>query len=65
MRLHLAAELVLELVYRALPGVEKTGAHIAADKARIDFAWPKPPSRVPCWLPMRSNSTTMHHAALR
>jgi alanyl-tRNA synthetase len=41
MRLHLAAELVLELVYRALPGVEKTGAHIAADKARIDFAWPE------------------------
>lgn len=41
MRLHLAAELVLELAYRALPGVEKTGAHIAADKARIDFAWPE------------------------
>lgn len=41
MRLHLAAELVLELVYRALPGVEKTGAHISADKARIDFAWPE------------------------
>ncbi len=41
MRLHLAAELVLELVYRRLPGVEKTGAHIAADKARIDFAWPE------------------------
>lgn len=41
MRLHLAAELVLELVYRALPGVEKTGAHIGADKARIDFAWPE------------------------
>lgn len=41
MRLHLAAELVLELVYRALAGVEKTGAHISADKARIDFAWPE------------------------
>lgn len=41
MRLHLAAELVLELVYRALPGVEKTGAHISPDKARIDFAWPE------------------------
>lgn len=39
MRLHFAAELVLELVYRALPSVEKIGAHIAADKARIDFAW--------------------------
>ena len=41
MRLHLAAELVLELVYRRLPGVEKTGAHIGADKARIDFSWPE------------------------
>src|SRR5262249_40311278 len=41
MRHHLAAELVLELVYRRLQGVEKTGAHISADKARIDFAWPE------------------------
>jgi Ser-tRNA(Ala) deacylase AlaX len=41
MRLHLAAELVLECMYRRLSGVEKTGAHIAADKARIDFAWPQ------------------------
>jgi alanyl-tRNA synthetase len=39
MRLHFAAELVLELVYRAVPGIEKTGAHIAANKARIDFAY--------------------------
>ena len=38
MRLHFAAELTLELVTRRLPGVEKIGAHIAADKARIDFA---------------------------
>ena len=36
---HFAAELVLELVYRKLAGVEKIGAHIAADKARIDFLW--------------------------
>jgi len=41
MRLHFAAELVLELVYRELPGVEKVGAHIAPDKARIDFRWPE------------------------
>jgi len=41
MRLHFAAELVLELAYRQLPGVEKTGAHIARDKARIDFVWPQ------------------------
>ncbi|MEW9898654.1 alanyl-tRNA editing protein [Chitinivorax sp. PXF-14] len=41
MRLHFAAELVLELIGRTLPGVEKIGAHIAEDKARIDFAWPQ------------------------
>jgi Ser-tRNA(Ala) deacylase AlaX len=36
MRLHFAAELILELVTRA-HGWEKVGAHIAEDKARIDF----------------------------
>ncbi len=41
MRLHFAAELVLELFYKELNGVEKLGAHIAQDKARIDFAWPE------------------------
>jgi Ser-tRNA(Ala) deacylase AlaX len=41
MRLHFAAELVLELCYRALPGVQKIGAHIAQEKSRIDFAWPE------------------------
>jgi len=39
MRLHFAAELVLELVYRRLAHVEKAGAHISVDKARIDFLW--------------------------
>lgn len=38
MRLHFAAELTLELAVRRLPGAEKIGAHIAVDKARIDFA---------------------------
>jgi Ser-tRNA(Ala) deacylase AlaX len=38
MRLHFAAELTLETIYRDFAGVEKIGAHIAADKARIDFA---------------------------
>ncbi len=42
MRLHFAAEIVLELTYRALPGIEKIGAHIAADKARIDFLLDRP-----------------------
>lgn len=41
MRLHFAAELVLELIYGRLEGVAKTGAHISAEKARIDFAWPE------------------------
>jgi Ser-tRNA(Ala) deacylase AlaX len=39
MRLHFAAELVLELVYRRFAGIEKFGAHIAEDKARLDFLW--------------------------
>lgn len=42
MRLHFAAEIVLELVMGRLPGIHKVGAHIAADKARIDFAWNEP-----------------------
>ena len=39
MRLHFAAELVLELFYKNLEGVDKVGAHIAQNKARIDFTW--------------------------
>ncbi len=39
MRLHFAAELVLELIYKRLAGSAKIGAHIAAEKARIDFEW--------------------------
>lgn len=38
MRLHFAAEVVLESVYRLRPQVAKTGAHISASRARIDFA---------------------------
>lgn len=41
MRLHFAAELVLDLFYKRLQGVIKVGAHIAQDKARLDFAWPE------------------------
>ena len=36
---HFAAELVLELTYRMLPDAAKVGAHIAQEKARIDFTW--------------------------
>jgi Ser-tRNA(Ala) deacylase AlaX len=42
MRLHFAAEIVLEIVYRDLGPIEKIGAHIAADKSRIDFARAEP-----------------------
>lgn len=38
MRLHFAAEMVLQLVYQMRPGIERIGAHIAVDKARVDFA---------------------------
>lgn len=39
MRLHFAAELVLELCYRHFAGIAKIGAHISEDKARLDFLW--------------------------
>lgn len=39
MRLHFAAELVLELMYNKLQGADKIGAHISEDKARLDFSW--------------------------
>ena len=38
MRLHFAAGITLELLTRELEGLQKIGAHIAQDKARIDFA---------------------------
>jgi Ser-tRNA(Ala) deacylase AlaX len=38
-RLHFAAELVLELVYRHFGHPEKTGANITVEKARVDFIW--------------------------
>lgn len=41
MRLHFAAEIVLVLFYRMFPGIEKIGAHIAEERARIDFVWPE------------------------
>lgn len=46
MRLHLAAEIILELAYKNMPGIQKIGAHIAEDKARIDFEWPENISRL-------------------
>jgi Ser-tRNA(Ala) deacylase AlaX len=39
MRLHFAAELILELAYQNLKSIEKIGAHISENKARVDFIW--------------------------
>jgi Ser-tRNA(Ala) deacylase AlaX len=39
MRLHFAAEVILELMYQNFPSITKVGAHIGQEKARIDFAW--------------------------
>ena len=39
MRLHFAAEIILELVYQQMNPITKIGAHIAQDKSRIDFEW--------------------------
>ncbi|MFO1257537.1 MAG: alanyl-tRNA editing protein [Gammaproteobacteria bacterium] len=41
MRLHFAAEIVLELIYQKYPEIQKVGAHIGEHKARIDFRWDK------------------------
>ncbi len=39
MRLHFAAELVLELINQNYDRPEKIGANITAEKARVDFFW--------------------------
>ena len=39
MKLHFAAELVLECVYQNYGHPEKVGANITEDKARVDFRW--------------------------
>lgn len=39
MKLHFAAELVLELVYQGYGRPEKIGADITSQKARVDFYW--------------------------
>jgi Ser-tRNA(Ala) deacylase AlaX len=39
MLLHFAAEIILELAYQNLTGIEKIGAHIAEHQSRIDFIW--------------------------
>ncbi|MEH0713042.1 alanyl-tRNA editing protein [Vibrio owensii] len=39
MKLHFAAEVILEVVTHRFPEMNKVGAHISADKSRIDFEW--------------------------
>jgi Ser-tRNA(Ala) deacylase AlaX len=39
MKLHFAAEIILELVTQLFGNPEKIGANITSEKARIDFAW--------------------------
>jgi Ser-tRNA(Ala) deacylase AlaX len=46
MKLHFAAELVLEMLNQKFNYPQKTGANIAPDKARIDFAWNGPISSI-------------------
>lgn len=41
MKLHFAAEVVLELFTKYYPDIEKIGAHISQQKSRIDFIWPE------------------------
>ena len=46
MRLHFAAEVILALAVQHFAGIEKLGAHISQDKARIDFRWEGDISRI-------------------
>ncbi|ELB2821708.1 alanyl-tRNA editing protein [Vibrio alginolyticus] len=39
MKLHFAAEVVLEMFYQRWEGIVKIGAHISENKSRIDFEW--------------------------
>ena len=39
MKLHFAAEIILELVYQNYNRPEKIGANITVEKARVDFFW--------------------------
>ncbi len=41
MKLHFAAEVVLELFTQRFDGIVKIGAHISEDKSRVDFEWPE------------------------
>ena len=51
---------MLELFYANLSGIAKTGAHIAADKARIDFMWDQ--SIAPCLPEMETDAQAVFDA---
>jgi Ser-tRNA(Ala) deacylase AlaX len=46
MRLHFAAEIILELINQYFNRPPKVGAHIGEDKARVDFMWEGSISRI-------------------
>lgn len=56
MRHHFAAEMVLQLAYRSLPGIVRIGAHVAPAKARIDFACEESLSAVAADLEREANA---------
>jgi Ser-tRNA(Ala) deacylase AlaX len=54
MKLHFAAEIVLELIYQNFNRPEKIGGNITEDKARLDFKWEGNISEI---LPFLENKT--------
>jgi Ser-tRNA(Ala) deacylase AlaX len=56
MRLHFAAEMILELAYQHLDSIHKIGAHIAQDKSRIDFEWDRNISAEFGWMKERAQA---------
>lgn len=60
MKLHFAAELVLELVYQNYGHPEKIGANITEDKARVDFQWAGNISSIIPELKQRLQDMIMH-----
>ncbi|QJI37643.1 alanyl-tRNA editing protein [Pseudomonas sp. ADAK13] len=62
MRLHFAAEMVLQLVYQLKPGILRIGAHISADKARVDFA--SDTSLAPLFAPIEAQALALINSDL-
>lgn len=60
MRLHFAAEIVLEVAYDMLRKPNKIGAHIAEDKARIDFDFKEPVTKYLDKIALAANTVIAH-----